>query len=95
MGFDGTEREEQFVGDLLVGQSLSHEFEHFMFAFAESQLVDSGRIEREWFGVDDDRLSFGEFESCPDAETSENQCQHAEVELELEVADEVTILEKF
>ncbi len=95
MGLDGVDGNEKFVRDLLVGEAVGHEFEHFVFAFADAQLFDPRGVEREigdWYCND---LLAGEAEPGPDADSGEDDGEESHVEFDGEVAHEVPVLQLF
>lgn len=95
MGFYGIDGDEEFVGDLLVGVTLGHEFEDFVFAFADAEFFESCGVELEVGGGDDDGFFAGEFESGPYSDGSEDDGENAEVEFDGEVAHDELILQGF
>lgn len=93
VGLDGVHRHKKFVGDLLVGESLRHEFEDFVFAFADAEFFESRRVEPEIGDRDGDDLFAGEAKAGPHADGGEEQGEESHVEFDGEVADEIAVLE--
>lgn len=95
MGLDGVHGDEKFICDLLVRESLGHEFEDLVFAFADAEVLEARRVELEVgdrYGHD---LFTGESEAGPNADGGEEHGEEAHVEFDGEVADEVAVLELF
>lgn len=94
VGLDGIDRDEQFVGDLLVGEALRDEFEHFVFPFADAEFLKARGVELEIRDGDVDCFSFRELETDPGAHDREDQGENTGIKFNGEVAYEETVLEE-
>lgn len=94
VGLYGVDRHEKLVGDLLVGESLGHELQNLVFAFADAEFLEAGGVKLKVGDRYVDGLSFCKLEARPDAEAGEDYGEDARVEFDGEVADDITVLEK-
>ena len=94
MGFHGIERDEKFIGDLLVGEPLGYQFQHFVFAFADAEPLKFRLIEFEIRAGDDDFFA-RELHARPNADHSEENGHSAEVKLQRKIANEVSVFDEF
>ena len=101
MSLDGVFADEEFAGDFAVAHALCDQFQDFKFAtrdaeifqtlFIQAESQDSGY--RDFFD-DQDFLLFGDFETEPDAECSEEQRDESTVDLDRVRNDEETKLDQ-
>jgi len=88
VGFYGVGRNEQLVGDLLIGQPICQQLQYLILAITDSQRFDRLLIFLErWFGL------AGQTVTEPDTQSSAQQCNNHDVDFATEAPNRVLVFE--
>ncbi len=92
MSFDGVERDEKFFGNLLVGQALGDQLQHFVVPLADAQPLQFRFVELE-VQVGNDDFSAREPQARPNVKPREEHGHNTEIKLKGKIIDEEAVFD--